>query len=156
MNSNFFLGLSSSMDECCVLRSYLNFSQLKAEKVISHDMFNASSTNWGGKDSVSRTLKIEKLRIIGTQYILPKPITFSGVDYDHGCAQEWDFTVSMIIQVERMSDEDAVVCECSGCGGQILSGDNVCRVNYQNNKLYFCEECYITFAARKIRRRIKQ
>ena len=65
----------------CILVSLLNFDQLIPEELETSDFIHASS-NWGGRDEVSRTLGRYKARCAGRSIALKNPLIFSGIDYD--------------------------------------------------------------------------
>lgn len=82
----------------CILVSLLSFDQLIPEELEASDFIHASS-NWGGRDEVSRTLERYKARCTGRSIALKNPLIFSGIDYDTFSRTDWDFEVYNLSEV---------------------------------------------------------
>lgn len=82
----------------CILLSLLSFDQLIPEELEASDFIHASS-NWGGRDKVSETLRSYKARCTGRSISLEKPLIISGIDYDTFGSTRWDFEVYSLSEV---------------------------------------------------------
>ena len=98
MRKNVFIGITAS-GKACILSSIATFDSLvkNANDVEASD-FVHSSTNWGGKDSLERTLSLEHLSLTGRELSLPRPIVFTGSDYDSGHNYDWQCNVVKIAE----------------------------------------------------------
>ena len=98
MKKHIFLGVNG--DDCCILRCLADFDTLAMNASdIDADDFAHTSTNWNGRDDIKRTCSLRELEATGRVLLLPKPITFSGTDYDMGNEYPWTFTVKEIWEV---------------------------------------------------------
>lgn len=97
MDKNIYLGVGSDGNECCVLKTAFSFASLGRDSAaIEPDDFVHSATNWGGCDTISRTLSLRGLSLTGRKIKLPRPITYYGMDHDCGREYSWRFDVSEI------------------------------------------------------------
>jgi hypothetical protein len=92
MKKHAYLGTNKNGEYGCILVSLLSFDQLIPEELEASDFIHASS-NWGGRDKVSETLRSYKARCTGRSISLENPLIISGIDYDTFSSTEWDFEV---------------------------------------------------------------
>lgn len=92
-----FLGINSKSGKCCVLSCVVPFDKLIPDLIEASD-FSHSSTNWGGRDDIERTLKLEGLQLTGNKILLKEPLRYTGTDYDHGHCYGWNFFVDAIAE----------------------------------------------------------
>lgn len=95
------LGVNSHSGYCCKLSCLVPFSQIDAAEVEAND-FKHDATNWSGCDEINRTLGFLKMKQTGNKILLQQPITFSGVDHDHGHVYAWRFNVDEIHELEEI------------------------------------------------------
>ncbi len=98
MKKHAYLGTDKNGEYGCILVSLLSFDQLIPEELEASDFIHASS-NWGGRDKVSRTLGRYIARCTGRSISLEKPLIISGIDYDTFGSTGWDFEVYSLSEV---------------------------------------------------------
>ena len=92
-----YLGVNGN--DCCILTSLLPFDMLDEGSIEESDFASVRATDWGGSDSISRTVELENLTLTGKKIILKEPIIFRGCDYDMGHTYGWKFKVTEIHEV---------------------------------------------------------
>ena len=84
---------------CCELFSLRSFDNLISDEIEASDFIH-DATDWGGQDSIDRTLKIIGMKQTGRKIILDNPIVFRGRDEDWGREYPWEFEVKEIHELE--------------------------------------------------------
>ena len=70
-----FLGMNTADNKCCVLSCMIPFDKLIPDELEASN-FSHYSTNWGGRDDIERTLKLEGLQLTGKKILLKEPLAF--------------------------------------------------------------------------------
>lgn len=99
-----FLGINLKSGKCCVLSCVVPFDKLIPGLIEASD-FSHSSTNWGGRDDIERTLKLEGLQLTGKKILLKEPLAFSGEDHDSGFRYGWTISVDVIAETADAPEE---------------------------------------------------
>lgn len=136
-----YLGLDFKRENCCVLHSDFDFETIQ-KYIDSFDdtHFKHESTNWCGRDTVDRTLKLSHLKLTGRELILPKTLQFGGIDYDMGHEYGWTFSVSVLLEAEE--DEQSIHCEkCDNCQNWIDDGEEYYKAYYLGKVINLCDRC---------------
>lgn len=91
------------MKSACVLSiDEITWDWLLSNQNVIHLLnFKHNSSNWGGRDDLERTLKLEKLKLTGQKIFLGKPIILKGEDYDMGHFYKWEFEVNTLLQCKK-------------------------------------------------------
>lgn len=105
INTYTYLGLLGAR-KCCILTSTLSPQEVMSHaEVLKEEFFKHESTDWNGCDDIKRTKKLRHL-ITDGHYIPINPLTFSGVDYDHG--HEYSWSVKVIGLMVCKEDTEAI------------------------------------------------
>lgn len=99
-----FLGMNTADNKCCVLSCMIPFDKLIPDELEASD-FSHYSTNWGGRDDIERTLKLEGLQLTGKKILLKEPLAFSGEDHDSGFRYGWTISVDVIAETADAPEE---------------------------------------------------
>lgn len=62
------------------------------------------ASNWGGSDTIDRTLEKDKLRLTGKKIALSKPFEVEGCDDDCGHKYSWHHTITELYEVEEIPE----------------------------------------------------
>lgn len=93
-----FLGVNTETNKACVLFCLLDFDSLIGQELEAR-AFNHESTNWCGRDDLSRTIELKGFKPTGRKLDLAPPMVFHGTDYDCGHNYNWRFSVNQIWEV---------------------------------------------------------
>lgn len=115
MNKHIVLGINRNKDEilCNIIYPKVSFESLLKilDRNLPIDKFvtNDDSTDWAGRDEISRTLQKRNLKPTGR--VLDYNRTYEGSDYDCSHSYPWRFQINEIWEVEegflRVSEDNS-------------------------------------------------
>lgn len=112
------LGVNAVSLKCCLLSCLIPFDKLDVKNLETSD-FKHDCTDWGGCDTIPRTLSTKGLKQTGSAIKLENPLSFSGTDSDMGCEHQWTFNIDEIRELEPITnnyaEKSATVIHCKDC-----------------------------------------
>lgn len=91
--------LGVNENQCCLLYSHTPFECMN-NSIIKYVHFRHDCTNWCGKDTIERTLKLTGIKLTGNKLKLSEPLVFNGSDDDWGITRPWEFEVKELWEIE--------------------------------------------------------
>lgn len=98
MEHYYYLGCNE--DDCCVIESLVRITDENIAEVLP--FCDISSTDWCGRDKISRTCKLKGFVVVGAPIDLKKSYTHRYEDYDNGSLMTGSFSFSQLQEVVKL------------------------------------------------------
>ena len=98
MKHYYYLGCHEG--DCCVIESLVRITEENIAEVLP--FCEISSTNWGGRDKISRTCKLEGFVAVGAPIDLKKFYAHMYEDYDCGSRMTGSFSFKQLQEVVKL------------------------------------------------------